>query len=251
MKISKARLRQIISESYKKILLKENPAIVLGGVTLVISTELILQAVLITIIGICICHLYKLHRTAFKAPEVFRANDILSNAKIVSLLAGARQWAIDNKDEGLLKEIDKAKRLSSELMSDLDLKLFNFDTASLSSIDLGASIIQVTRQIGKLTSTTGLGIIGVLTAGYDIATFENKLNKLDEGKVRRCMNTIQGVVNIAQQIDTGTIGKGQPSRHAKIKIDGDGLRIDTSSRNERLPGEGAPPSGRPDVGPEY
>jgi len=206
MKISKARLRQIINESYQKILLQENPAIVIGGITLTITASAVSTAILITLAGIVICHLYKLHRTAFEAPEVFEANDILKDGNIVRLLSGARQWAIENGDNTLVAELDKAKNLSRELISDLDLT-FGVDTAAMSTIDFSSSIFQITRYIGKTASTSGLGALGVLTAGYEVANFELKLGNLDEEKVRLCMNTIQGVVNIARQIDNKTIGK--------------------------------------------
>ena len=211
MKISKARLKQIINESYQKILLQENPVVIIGGVTIAITSSAIILGILATVLGACICRIYKLSRTAYAAPSASRLNNAMSNDTILKLISIAYVNAKKDEDSGMLNEIEIAKNLSKDLANQLGLKL-NFSDISLGTIDIAAGLAQFAK------SSLG-GIFGVVTVAFEISNFEYNLDKLDEEKVKKCINTLEAILDYAYQVEEGTIGQGKPFG---VKMDSSG-----------------------------
>ena len=211
MKISRARLKQIINESYQKILLQENPVVIIGGITIAITSTAVITGILTAVLGACLCRMYKLHRTAFAAPNASRLNSAMSNDSILNLISIAYVHAKKDKDDGMLSEIKKAKNLSEELASQLGLRV-DFSDISLGAIDIVGGLAQFAK------SSLG-SVFGVVTAAFEISEFEYNLDRLDEEKVKTCINTLEAILDYAFQVKAGTIGQGKP---VGVKMDSSG-----------------------------
>jgi len=240
MKISKARLRQIINESYQKAILNE----VWPAIGLLLTESAVIESLLWTLGTAIISQIYMGERSKTKLHGSKMYNALINNDDIAELLAIAAEYALQTNDQSLLNELKEVERIGKEISTSLGVDAYGSIDATFTAADFTGGLVTLNRRL------IGTPLSAIFT-GAEIAYFEANLSKIDEDKVNTAFNTIEGILTTALDIKSGNIGKGWPVRHAKIKTDGDGLRIDTSSRNERLPGEGAPPPGRPDVGPEY
>jgi len=241
MKISKARLRQIINESYKKVMLNEY---VFPAISLLLTEAAIIESLLWTIGTAIISQIYMGERSKAKLQGSKMYNSLINNDDIAELLAIAAEYALQTNDQGLLNELKAVERIGKEISTNLGIDSYSSIDATFTAADFTGGLVALNRRL------IGTPLSAIFT-GAEIANFEVNLSKIKEDKVNKAFNMIEGILTTALDIQSGNINKGSPSRHAKIKIDGTGLSIDTSSRNERLPGEGAPPPGRPDVGPRY
>lgn len=241
MKISKYRLRKIINESCRKIILKE----FFPAVTLVLSSEVVLNSVLWAISSSVLTKLYMAGRSSSTFRNSRLYNAMIENDEIAELIALTANWALENRDDRVLSEIKKAGELGKKIAKQMGVSDVSMGDVTLTSADFLGGIVKLGNRI---ISTP----VGLILTSTEVAHFELNTLGANRSDVETAFNTIEGILTIALDIKAGNIGSGNPQ--TSINISNDGLVSSSrlgSKPHEVTPGEGPPPGDDPDIGPGY
>jgi len=207
MKINKNRLRQLIYESYKKILINENPAILLSaGIAAYAALGYLLGKV----------HKHNVSERSGNQEITDKAYELIGHFEhgyYYDMFHVLVSFAIDTGDKNLKKEIEIVSDAAQTIIDTIPKELLGIgDTAQVMSgagVDIGLQSFFATSKIAT-SAKAGIGaalsgLIAALEAGhyeywYKTVAKNVDLNKLSDG--------FEGILNIYSQILRGKMNNG-------------------------------------------